>query len=814
MDALIQDLRYAVRTLLKSPGFTIAAVLCFALGIGANAVMFGVVDTLLFRPPPHVTDASRVARLYFTQHGRRRDYTSDATSYPGYQRLRNDVPGFAAIAAYWTDSVTMGRGADIEKVSGSMVSGSFFRTLGVTPVLGRFFGPADDTPGGTPVVVLSDGFWRTRFGADTLVLGRALQLGTVLYTIVGVAPPGFTGADLRPVDAWLPLAVAAPRLFARDALTSRYDEWLNVLARLAPGVEAPQAAGQASVAFARGERTEVGALAADHVTLGSIQLDRGPEASRGARVSTWLAGVAAIVLLIACANVANLLLARGIRRRREIAVRLALGAGRRRLARQLVVESLLLALVGGAAALLVAAWGAPLVRAFTLPPEVAARPIIDLRVLAFTGAVVVLTGILSGLVPALQSSRPDLATALKAGEREGMHQRSTLRSALLAGQVALTLVLITGAGLFVRSLRNVHGIDLGLDVRRVLAVNLDFRGTGYGLRDIVALYWRMLDRAASIPGVERVSAAMGGSFGQWSFGSRVSIPGRDSVPALAAMSPYFNAVTPDFFATTGTRIEHGRALTAADGAAQAKVAVIGSTMARLLWPGQDPVGQCFVFGRNRDCTEVVGVAADVHRQELVEEPQMQFYVPLARGDTVNTPSVLYLRAAGDARALAATVRRDLQGLEGNLAQVSVTPIEDLVRSQLVPWRLGAAMCGAFGALALVLAAFGLYAVLAYAVTQRRQEMGIRLALGAEARDLFRLIVGQGLRVTAAGTVVGALAALAAGKLVASLLYGVSPHDPLVLATAALVVVAVAAAASYVPALRATKMDPLVALRSE
>jgi putative ABC transport system permease protein len=512
--------------------------------------------------------------------------------------------------------------------------------------------------------------------------------------------------------------------------------------------------------------------------------------------------------------VANLLLARGMRRRREIALRLALGAGRGRLARQLFVESLVLALLGGIAALLVAVWGAPLVRAFTLPPEVAARPILDLRVLAFTGVAVVVTGVLSGLVPALQSSRPDLATALKAGEREGLHQRSTLRSFLLVGQVALTLVLIVGAGLFMRSLRNVRRIDLGLDVRRVLAVSLDFRGTGYGPRDVVALYWRMLDRARSVPGIAQAAAAMGGSFGQWSFGARVSVPGRDSVPALAAMSPYFNAVTPNFFATTGTPIEHGRALTAADAAANANVAVIGSTMARLLWPGQDPLGRCFVFGRNGDCTEVVGVATDVHRQELVEEPQMQFYVPLARGDTIDTPSVLYLRAAGDARAVAATVRRDLQGLEGNLAQVSVTPIEDLVRSQLVPWRLGAAMCGAFGALALVLAAFGLYAVLAYAVTQRRQEMGIRLALGAEARDLFRLIVGQGLRVAAAGTVVGVLAALAAGKLVASLLYGVSPRDPLVLATAALVVVAVAAAASYAPALRATKVDPLVALRSE
>jgi putative ABC transport system permease protein len=814
VDVLIQDLRYAIRTLLKSPGFTIVAVLCFALGIGANTVMFGVVDTLLFRPPPHVTDAGRVARLYFTEHGRRRDYTSDATSYPEYQRLRDGVPAFASVAAYWTDSVTIGRAPEIEKVSGSMVAGSFFSTLGVTAALGRFFGPADDTRGGAPVIVLANGLWRSRFGGDSLVVGRALRIGTTLYTVVGVAPAGFTGADLRPVDLWLPLAVAAPRLFARDALTSPYDEWLNVVARLAPGADAPQATAQANVAYVRGERPGAEAPPATRVTLGPIQLDRGPQASRGAKVSTWLAAVAAIVLLIACANVANLLLARGMHRRREIAVRLALGAGRGRLARQLVVESLLLALFGGAAALLVAVWGAPLIRAFTLPPEVASRPIIDLRVLAFTGVVVVVTGILSGLVPALESSRPDLATALKAGERDGVRQRSPLRSTLLAGQVALTLVLMTGAGLFVRSLRNVHAIDLGLDVRQVLAVSLDFRGTGYGPRDVVALYWRLLDRAAAIPGVERVSAAMGGSFGQWSFGARVSIPGRDSVPALAMMSPYFNAVTRDFFATTGTRIEHGRALTAADGAAKAKVAVIGSTMARLLWPGQDPLGQCFVFGRNRDCTEVVGVAGDVHRQDLVEEPQMQFYVPLARGDTINTPSVLYLRASGDARGVAATVRRDLQGLEGNLAQVTVTPIEDLVRSQLVPWQLGAAMCGAFGALAMVLAAFGLYAVLAYSVTQRRQEMGIRLALGADAGAVFRLIVGDGLRVAAAGTVVGLLAALAAGKLVASLLYGVSPRDPLVLASAALVVVAVAAAASYIPARRATKVDPLVALRSE
>ena len=814
MDSLILDLRYAVLTLLRSPGFTIAAVLCFALGIGANTVMFGVVDTLLLRPPAGVREPGRLARLYFTEHLRRGDATWNATSYPAYAHLRDDVPGFAGVTAYFADSLSVGPASEAEKIPAAMVTGTYFRTLGVAPVLGRFFGPDDDVPGGPPVAVLSYGYWRSRFGGDSGAIGRTLWVGGSPHAVVAVAPRGFIGPDLAPVDLWVPLAVAAPRLFAPDALTSKDDIWLQVLARLDAGTDPRQAAVEATAVYRREGARGGWATAEGRVALWPIQGDRGPESSRAARVSTWLAIVAALVLLIACANVANLLLVRGTRRRREIAVRLALGAGCTRLARQLLAESLVLAGLGAGAGLLVAVWGAPIVRRLTLPADAAAGSVLDARVLAFTAAVAVAVGLLSGLVPALRAGRLDLGPSLKTGQREGMQQRSGIRTGLLVAQVAVTLVLMVGAGLFVRSLRNVLDVNLGLDTRRVLAVSLDFRGARLTQGEIAATQWRLLERARSYPGVENAAAAMGGSFGSWSFGAKVTVPGRDSIPALVTMSPYLNAVTPSFFATTGTRIVRGRGLTAADGVPRFGVAVIGETMARLVWPNEDPLGQCFVFDVGKHCTRVVGVAADVHRQEIVEEPQLQFYVPLAQGDAQAMPSVLYLRTAGDARSLAPGVRRDLQRLSGDGIAVSVTPIENLVDTQLQPWRLGAAMCGAFGALALALAAFGLYAVLAYAVSQRRQEMGVRLALGAESRDLARLVIGHGLRVAAAGVAVGLAAALALGRLVTSLLYGVSPRDPLSLLLAALAVIGVAALASWLPARRAARSDPMEALRSE
>ncbi len=816
MDTLIADLRYAFRTLARSPGFALAAVLCFALGIGANATMFGVVDTLMFRPPAQVKDPGRLVRLYFTQNamvfGR---FTQASTSYPNFQDIRGGVPDFESVAAWWTTDVAVGRGTRASQVHAAMASASYFPLLGVRPLLGRFFGADEDRAGAAPTAVLSYEYWKRQFACDSAVVGRTLEIGKLLYTVVGVTPEGFTGADLQPVDLWLPAAVAGPVLMESGALTNRGDSWITLLARLKPGVAAAQAAAQATLVYRRGDAAQVWKDATATVELGPIQAARGPEASSDAKVSLWLAVVSALVLLIACANVANLLLARAMRRRREVAVRLAMGAGRWRLARQLVTESLVLSLVGGAAALLVALWAGPLLRAYVLPRSFAGGAL-DVRVLLFTALVAVVTGTLSGLVPALQASRPDLAVALKSGEREGTYQRSRTRVGLLVAQTSLTLVLLAGAGLFVRSLKNVVGLDIGLDAPRVMVADVNVFDLGWSRPQIDGLFQRLLERARSVPGVVGAALSEGGPFG-WQFGHSFRVPGLDSVRLPPSGGPYINAVTPGFFATLGTRILKGRGFTAADSASGARVTVVGEGLARLVWPHADALGKCMILGGDSACTEVVGVAADQVRYDPTEDAKMQYYVPLGgRQDLAhdNGHRTLWLRTSGDPRLVAPAVQRALASVAPDLPYVSVRPLEDLVEPRYRPWRLGATVFGLFGGLSLVLAALGLYGVLAYTVAQRTQELGVRIALGALPRDVFGLVVRQGLAVAAIGIAVGAVLALAAGKLLASLLYGVSPYDPVVLAASAVVLLAAAAVASWVPARRATKVDPVVALRSE
>jgi predicted permease len=812
MDGIVQDIRYALRALRRSPTFTLAALLCFALGIGANATMFGVVDALMFKPPAQVRDPGRVVRIYFTQSasvfGR---FTQASTSYPNFTELRDGVAGFERVAAFWTRQVEMGRGAGASQARGSLVSASYFPLLGVRPALGRFFSADEDRPGGAPVAVLSHAYWRRQYAGDSSVQGRALRVGNALYTIIGVAAEGFTGPDVQAVDIWLPVAVAGNPLMADDALTNRGDTWIELLARLRPGVPAPQAALQATLVYRRGDAAEIWKDPTAAVELGPIQAARGPEASAGAKVSVWLAVVSALVLLIACANVANLLLARAMRRRREVALRLALGAGRWRLARQLLTESLLLALLGAAAALVVAAWAGPLIRTFVLPKDAALGSALDLRVLLFTALVALVTGVLSGLAPALRASRPDLAVALKAGEREGTYQRSRTRAGLLVAQTSLTLVLLAGTGLFVRSLRNVLRIDIGLEPRRVMLADVNVFNLGYTRPQVDALFQRLVERARTVPGVDRAALSMGGPFG-WQFGHAIRVPGLDSIPLPKSGGPYINGVTPDFFATLGTRILRGRGFTEADRAGAAQVAVVGETMARLLWPRGDAIGKCIMLRSDDSCAEVVGIAADQIRYDPTEGVKLQYYVPLGQQD--NGHRTLWVRTRGDPHLVAGALQRALAGAAPDLPYVSVRPLEDLVAPEYQPRRLGATAFGLFGGLALVLAALGLYGVLAYTVAQRTQELGVRLALGAAPGDVAALVVRQGLGVAGIGVVLGTLAALGAGRVLASVLYGVSPRDPVVLASAAALLLAVAATASWVPARRAARVDPVVALRSE
>jgi len=804
---VLQDLRYALRSFARSPALVAAAVVCLALGIGANATIFGVVDTLLFRPPPHVLDPERVVRLYF----RRRlppfgTTTSSITGYPLYTLIRESARSFDALAAYtYSQKASLGRGVDARRVRVVLASASYFPLLGVRPALGRFYLADEDRPDGPAVVVLGYGFWRASFQNDSGILGRQLQLGRSSYTVVGVAPERFTGVNLENVDAWVPLTTATPELMGPGSL-NRGSYFLQIIGRLGPGGR-EAAEREATLAF-RAEDVYSGGDSNAVALLGPVQHARGPELSQNARVSMWLTAVSVIVLLVACANVANLLLARALQRQREIAVRLALGAARLRLARQLVTESVLLALAGGVAALLVTLWVGPVIRAFLLPDIPALASAVDGRVLLFTGGVALLTGFLAGLVPALQVGRADLTPALKAGAGEGRYRRSRLRSALLVGQVALTVTLIVGAGLFARSLRNVAGQDFGFDPAHTLLATMDLRAAGYRPAQINQLNLQMLARLEGLPGVEAAAATIG-HFG-WATASSVSVPGRDSIPQLKAGGPYYQRVTAGYFAAMGTPV-HGRAFTPADRGSP--VAIVNETMARLLWPGESAIGKCFLVGSDKRCAGIIGVVPDARRFNAVEDASMHFYVPFT-DDSSEFITALVVRARGRPQDLVAPVRAALQQTAANLPYAAVTPLADLVAPSIRPWRLGTTMFGVFAGLALVLAAVGLYGVLSYTVAQRSHEIGIRMAMGARRGNVLGLMVGQGVKIAALGAGIGAVAALAGGRVLSSLLYGVSPRDPLVLLGAAVIPLVVAAIASYVPARRAAKVDPVVALRYE
>src|SRR5256886_15245 len=705
----------------------------------------------------------------------------------------------------YSQNASLGRGVDARRVHLVLASASYFPLLGVRPALGRFYSADEDRLGGPSVVVLGYRFWRAAFHGDSGILGRQLQLGRSSYTVVGVAPERFTGVNLENVDAWVPLTASTPELMGPGSL-NRGSYFLQIIGRLGPGGREP-AEREATLAF-RAEEVYAGVDSNAVALLGPVQHARGPEMSQNARVSLWLSAVSVIVLLVACANVANLLLARALQRQREIAVRLALGAARLRLARQLVTESVLLALAGGVAALLVSLWAGPVIRAFLLPDIPAVASAVHGRVLLCAGGVALLAGFLAGCVPALQVGRADLTPALKAGAREVRYRRSRLRSALLVGQVALTVTLIVGAGLFVRSLRNVQGQDFGFDPTHTLLATMDLRAAGYRPVEINQLNLQMLARLQVLPGVEAAAATIGHPFG-WATGCSVSVPGRDSIPQLKAGGPYCQRVTPGYFAAMGTPVR-GRAFTPADRGAP--VATINETMARLLWPGETAIGKGFM-GRDKRCAEVVGVMPDARRVNAVEDASMHFYVPFTP-DSSEFITALVVRARGRPQDLVAPVRAAMQQTAANLPYAAVTPLADLVAPSIRPWRLGTTMFGLFASLALVLAAVGLYGGLSYTLAQRSHEIGIRMAMGARRGNVLGLMVGQGIRIAALWAGIGALAALAGGRVLSSLLYGVSPHDPLVLFGAALIPLVVAAVASYVPARRAAKVDPVVALRYE
>jgi len=557
-------------------------------------------------------------------------------------------------------------------------------------------------------------------------------------------------------------------------------------------------------------RTTPDSITRPRAMIGSILFDRGPNASSVAKVATWVGGVSVIVLLIACANVANLLLARAPKRRREIALRLALGVSRGRLFAQLLTESMLLAVLGGVTGLLIAHWGGAALRAGLLEKSEAPAGLNDPRTVLFAVGAAVLVGLLTGLAPVVQASRANLTGDLKSGSREGTYHRSKARVALLVLQATPSVVLLVGAGLFVRSLRNVENTRLGYDVEPLMVVNLNMRGVKFDSAATVALRQRLLETAKTIPGVRNASLQATMPFwSQWSMG--LFVEGIDTVARLGQFD--LNAVSPEYFATIGTRILRGRGITDQDVANAPKVAVVSEAMGKALWPGKDPIGQCMkVAADTMPCTYVVGIAENIKEQSLAADSGYFYYLSAAQFNPNN--GGMFVRARGDATKFQEAVRRRLQREMPGASYVTITPFTEILGSQTRSWQLGATMFVAFGVLALALAAIGLYSVIAYNVAQRTHELGVRRALGAQASDVVRLVVTDGLRLAAIGVAIGVASALWAGKWVKPLLFNVSPKDPWVFVIVATTLVAVALAASWIPALRASRVDANVALRTE
>ena len=828
---LAQDLRYGVRTLRHRPGFVSAAVLTLALGIGANSAIFSLVNATLLKSLP-VRDSARLVHVTYEQ---------SVFSYPEYVEMRDQNTVFEGLASWGGIQASLGTGGESDLVSGAIVTGNFFDVLGIRPAIGRLIGPRDDlTPGAHPVVVLGHGVWRRRFDARADIVGRDITLNGHRFTVVGVTPEGFNGPQLGAVrHLYVPMMMQAvmrpPRAgysgeMNPDLLGVRRNRWLGGLGRLKEGVEARQAAAALSVLAATlGPPRAAGEVprlvVATPVDIGDPELRDRLEA-----VAALLMAVVGAVLLLACANVANLLLSRAAARRREIAVRLALGASRRRLVSQLLTESVLLSVAGGAAGLLLAFWIMAAFRA--APPPPGALPLtieasLDLRVLAFTLGLSVAAGIVFGLAPALSASRPDLVPALKDESfvPDARSRRYNLRSALVAAQVALSLVLLVTAGLFVRNLREVQRVDPGFDVDRLVSAQLSVNLLRYTKAQGQAFYRTVLERVQALPGVESASVArvaplsgagrvlglqIEGREGPrdrlLSEGGGVSARGRETVNA--------NVIGPGYFRTLGLPVRVGRDFEERDAAEAPLVVAVNEAFVHANFPDQRredvPGRRLSVDGEQGPWRQIVAVVGDSKYRTLTEPPTPVVYLPLSQNH--ETGVVLYVRTTAEPAALLAGVRRTVQSVEPNLPLPDLQPVAETVASSLYASRMGALLLGAFAFLAVLLATIGVYGVTSFAVAQRTREIGVRMALGARGSDVVRLVLDQGLRVVALGLAVGLVLSLAAARSIESFLYGVSTRDAVTFGTVPLLLAAVAVGACLLPARRATRMDPLAALR--
>ncbi|MBA2340497.1 MAG: ABC transporter permease [Pyrinomonadaceae bacterium] len=821
MSTLIQDLRYGVKMLFKNPAFTIVAVISLALGIGANTAIFSIVNAVLFRPLPLVENQSRLVALYTS------DYSGPlygASSYPDYIDFRNRSDALSGLAAYTIRPVSLSAGGESERALATVTSVSYFDVLGVRAARGRVFTEADDAADAAPTVVISHGLWQRRFGGDASIVGKTITVSGGSFTVAGIAPEKFTGiiTGLAP-DMWIPIPAFAHAAQDKETVESRGNRGLFLIGRLKDGVSVEQA--QASFdSIARGLREEHPRQWSNvreegrKITVLREAEARVPPQVRGVvlGIAGLMMGVVGLVLLIACANVANLLLARASVRRREIGIRIALGASRWRIVRQLLTESILLALVGGAFGLIVVLWLTELPLWFSLPTPV---PIAldfspDARVLLFALCFSILTGLIFGIAPALQATRADVLPALKdeSATASFTPRRFSLRNLLVVAQVAVSLVLLVGAGLFLRSLGNAQSIDVGFRADNVLIMTPEVGIQGYTEAKGAEFYRQLIERVGTLPGVEAVSLAEMVPLGFSSQRGSVEIEGRASQPGED--NEYnFNTVSPGYFETMNIKLVAGRDFTVSDREGAPGVVIINEAFARLFWPNQNPLGKRLSReGAEGPFLEVIGVARDAKYNTLGEDTLPYFYQPFWQH--YRSEMTLQVRSVGDPRTLLAPVREQIRLLDKNLPVSNVRTLNEHLSGALLLPRIGAGLLGAFGFLALLLASVGLFGVMSFSVARRTREIGIRMALGARGADVLKLVLREGMTLVIVGVCLGLAASFALTRAMTSLLYGVSATDPLTFAGVALLLTSVALVASYIPARRASKVDPMIALRYE
>jgi predicted permease len=819
LDVLARDLRYTARGLRLSPGFTIAVVVTLVLGIGATSGIFSVVDRLMFRPPAMLRDAASVSRVYLAFDYRGSRITDPSVEYRRYLDLSEWTSSFSQVGVFSMGRIAVGTGQDVSEEAIGRASASLFDFFDARPVIGRFYSSQEDAlPAGERVAVLGYSAWQRRYNGRRDVIGTKLDLESETFTIIGVAPEGFGGMDndASPL-AWIPAtAYAALR---RPGFYNGYSwGWLHMVVRRKPGISSAIALADINNAYRRSWLAEraidhgLDAIEVAHpqIILGPPQLWRGPTAGPLGRVALWVGGVSLIALLVACANVANLMLARAFRRRREIAIRLTMGVSRSRLVVQLLTESVVLAALGGVAGLLLGhavAVGLNDIFGFGFTAN---ERLLETRTLAFCAVTTLFVALVTGVAPILVSRRTDLAAVLRSGVREGSYQRSRTRTTLVVLQGTLSTALLVAAGLFVRSLVNVRSIPLGYDVDPILFVQRNMRGIKLSPVEQQALMRRLEERASAIPIAASATRIISAPFYDHE-STQLVVPGIDSVAKLGRFQ--LQIASPSYFATMGTRILMGRGFSTGDRMDSPHVIVVSAEMARRLWPGKSAIGQCVHVGLDTvPCSTVVGVAEDIKERQISHASEANYYLA---ADQVQRPTVaLFVRVRGRAASHADEVRRALQDVMPGASYVTVIPFASIVGDAQQSWKIGATMFAALGALALVLAAIGLYSVIAYTVAQRSHELGLRIALGARVPDLMRLVVGEGVRLGIGGTALGGVIALASGHWIAPLLFDESPHDPVVFVVVIGVLTVVALLASVVPALRAVRVDPNVALRAE